>query len=348
MKAVVADGEQGIEYVTNAEKPTLTKGHLLGRVLHIGLNPIDWKIAYNVPIPKGAIGGTDFVAIVEEVGEGVDASKYMGARVAGWVPGFFSISGSAWAEYVCADAKLVYLVPDSISSLEACTLPCALTTASQGIHQRIGLPLPRPDGSANPSRRKWFLVWGASSAVGQYAVQLAKLGGCDVVAICSDKNAEKIKKLGASFVFDYHDCQVVEKIKQATDDSVFFGFDAISLPQTITKCIMAFSLEAKAAKLITVLGPPENPREEAVDIITAFSFSLFNEKFDFYGETVQGNNEDYEHTTKLFEVLPTLLEKGIIVANSIREFKGGLEVIPDALREFSSGNHSAVKFVINV
>ncbi|EPX71493.1 dehydrogenase [Schizosaccharomyces octosporus yFS286] len=348
MKAVVANGERGLEYTTNAEKPAPAKGQILGRVSHIGLNPIDWKIAYNVPISKGTIGGTDFVAIVEEVGEGVDADKYIGAKVSGWVPGFFSFSGSAWAEYVCTDAKLVYFVPDSISPLNASTIPCALTTASQGIHQRIGLPMPRADGSANPTRRKWFLVWGASSSVGQYAVQFAKLGGCDVVATCSPKNFKLVEKLGATFVFDYHDSQVVEKIKQATNDSVFFGFDAISLSHTITKCIMAFSLEAKAAKLITVLGPPENPREEAVDVITAFSFSLFNAKFEFFGEIVQGSSEDYEHIAKLFELLPILLEKKIVLPNKAREFAGGLQAIPDALNEFSSGNHSAIKFVIDV
>ncbi|EPY53290.1 dehydrogenase [Schizosaccharomyces cryophilus OY26] len=348
MKAVVANGQREIEFVTNAEKPVPNKGQILGHVLQVGLNPIDWKIAYNVPIPKGTIGGTDFVAIVEEVGEGVDASKYIGARVSGWVPGFLSISGSAWAEYVCTDARLVFFVPDSIVSSKACAVPVALTTASQGIHQRIGLPMPNPDGSVNPIRRKWFLVWGGASSVGQYAIQFAKLGGCNVVATCSPNNFEQIKKLGASFVFDYHDSHVVEKIKQATNDSVFFGYDAISLPHTITKSIMAFSSEAKAAKLVTVLGPPENPRAEAVDTITVFSFTAFNEEFEFFGEKMVGNDEDYEHTAKLFELVSTLLEKGIIVPNATREFHGGLEVIPDALREFASGNHSAVKFVINV
>ncbi|CAB83005.1 Zinc-type alcohol dehydrogenase-like protein C2E1P3.01 [Schizosaccharomyces pombe] len=347
MKAVIADGQNGVEVISDAPKPTPEKGEFLGRVIRVAFNPIDWKTLYNASIEKGTVGGTDFVAVVEDVGEGVDRSKYIGATVSGWAPGPLDGSNAAWREYITLDVNLVYFVPKNITPSQAATLPLTFTTASQGLNQYLGLPLPPTDGSKNSAQQKWVLVWSGSSSVGQYVVQLAHHAGYKVIATCSPHNFDWIKKLGADFTVDYHDPNVVEIIKKATDDSVFYGFDAASFPETSTLAVKAFSSKVKDGKLINILSSPPSPRSE-VKIIGIIDYSLFNREFNFFGNKIEPIQASYDHAVEVYKKLTGWLQEGVIIPNRVKEFDGGLQAIPKALREFASGKHSAVKFVVRI
>lgn len=106
-----------------------------------------------------------------------------------------SISGSGWggfAEYVCASENSLALKPVNLSFEEASAVPLAAVTALQGL---------RDKGHIQPGQR--VLINGASGGVGTFAVQIAKSFGAEVTAVCSTRNLEMARSIGADHVIDY-------------------------------------------------------------------------------------------------------------------------------------------------
>jgi NADPH:quinone reductase-like Zn-dependent oxidoreductase len=137
-------------------------------------------------------------------------------------------------------------------------------TALQCLHQTLELPSPfeaRP--TADPQRS--ILIWGGSSAVGQYAIQFAKLGGLRVLTTASSKNFDLVRGLGADEVFDYRDEGVVENIRAATGNALDIAIDTISegkTPEQVTGAI-----GDKGGKVAIIL-PYESPRPAVKVIFT--------------------------------------------------------------------------------
>lgn len=108
-----------------------------------------------------------------------------------------------------------------------------------------------------------------SAAVGHFAIQLAHLAGYKVVTTASPRNFELAKSLGANAVFDYHDADVVAKIKQVTGDSVTKALDAISLKES--QRISAEVIAPAGGKVVLVLGPEAGATDRKdVQFIRAF------------------------------------------------------------------------------
>ena len=229
----------------------------------------------------GGIVGDDFSGIVEELGPDVPEGMWtVGERVAGLVFGSqfflsrFSLvhSGTerhttadkpngAFSEYVVADAELqVVPIPGGWSFEEAAQLGVAPLTALQCLHETLELPSPfeeaRSTGTAEQPQRT-ILIWGGASALGQYAIQFAKLGGLRVVTTASAKNFDLVKGLGADEVFDYRDEDVVEKIRVATGNALEIAFDTVSGGKTPAQVTGAIG--DKGGKVAIVL-PYESPR----------------------------------------------------------------------------------------
>jgi D-arabinose 1-dehydrogenase-like Zn-dependent alcohol dehydrogenase len=108
---------------------------------------------------------------------------------------------SAYAEYIKSAWDVTFRVPDNISAQQAASAPIPLLTACQAFYLRMRLPFPDADNSA--VRGKWILIWSGSTAVGQYAIQLAKLAGLKIATTASPAKHELVKSLGADFVVDY-------------------------------------------------------------------------------------------------------------------------------------------------
>lgn len=104
----------------------------------------------------------------------------------------------AFADFVKQDLDLTWQVPDKMSDQDAATLPIPFFTACQVFYQRMGLPhtVPSPHG-------KWMLVYSGASSVGQYAIQLAKRSGFNVITTASPQRESRLKSLGADIVVDY-------------------------------------------------------------------------------------------------------------------------------------------------
>src|SRR6266581_1943946 len=180
----------------NIEKPVPTDDQLLVRVRAASLNPYDWHFIEGTPYimrlmgvglrkPKDTRLGVDFAGTVEAVGKNVTQFK----------PGdeVFGGRGGAFAQYVCPRAtRAVALKPASATFEEAASVNIAGITALQAV---------RDKGKVQPGQK--VLINGASGGVGTFAVQIAKSLGADVTGVCSTRNVDLVKSLGADHVIDY-------------------------------------------------------------------------------------------------------------------------------------------------
>jgi NADPH:quinone reductase-like Zn-dependent oxidoreductase len=194
MRAIVRD-EYGVAGLTleDVAKPELTDDGVLVHVRAASVNRVDWYDVTGTPLiarpmtglrgPKTRPVGGDFAGTVAAVGEEVDDLQ----------PGddVFGIANGSFAEYVCAQ-RAVSRKPANLTFEEAAAVPVAALSALQGL---------RDHGRLQPGQS--VLVNGASGGVGTFAVQIAKALGAEVTAVCSTRNVEQARSLGADDVIDY-------------------------------------------------------------------------------------------------------------------------------------------------
>jgi NADPH:quinone reductase-like Zn-dependent oxidoreductase len=178
------------------EKPTPADDQLLVKVHAASVNPLDWHFVEGTPYMMRAMGvglrkpkdtrlGVDFAGSVEAVGKNITKFK-VGDEVFGGRTG-------AFAEYVCVrEPRAVALKPANITFEQAASVPIAAITALQGV---------RDKGKVQPGQK--VLINGASGGVGTFAVQIAKSFGADVTGVCSTRNLDMVRSLGADQVIDY-------------------------------------------------------------------------------------------------------------------------------------------------
>jgi NADPH:quinone reductase-like Zn-dependent oxidoreductase len=180
----------------DVEKPTPADDQLLVRVRAASVNPLDWHYVEGTPYlmralaaglrkPKETQLGVDFAGTVEAVGKNVTKFK-PGDEVFGGRTG-------AFADYVCVrEARAVALKPANISFEQAASVPIAAITALQAL---------RDKGQLQAGQK--VLINGSSGGVGTFAVQIAKSYGADVTGVCSTRNLDLVRSLGADHVIDY-------------------------------------------------------------------------------------------------------------------------------------------------
>ena len=199
MKAIVREtyGPPEVLRLADVPRPTIGDGDVLVRVHAASANAGDWHLLRGTPLPfrivaglrtpRFAIIGTDVAGHVEAVGRNVTQFR-PGDEVFGELSrcGF-----GAYAEFVAAPEKALALKPANLSFEEAATLPTAACTALQGLRKgRI-------------QRAQRVLINGASGGVGTFAVQIAKTFATDVTAVCSTRNVDVARSIGADHVIDY-------------------------------------------------------------------------------------------------------------------------------------------------
>jgi NADPH:quinone reductase-like Zn-dependent oxidoreductase len=173
--------------------PEIQANEVLINVKAASVNPVDWKTRRgNISFLTGKkfpfVPGTEVAGIISKIGSDVKDLK-IGQRVYAGL----SYKGGGYAEYVKVDAQKVFLIPDNTDFTTASTYGVAGVTALQGlvIHGRL-------------EEGMHVLINGASGGVGSYAVQIAKILGAKVTAVCSEKNIDLVKSLGADEVIDYN------------------------------------------------------------------------------------------------------------------------------------------------
>ena len=196
MKAIVYYnyGSPDVLKCEEIEKPTAGDNEVLIRVRAASVNPFDWHFMRGTPYmvriqaglrkPKDKRLGVDVAGQVEAVGRNVTQFR----------PGdeVFGACRGAFAEYACASESALVMKPDNVTFEQAASAPVAAFTALQGL---------RDKGQIQPGHK--VLINGAAGGVGTFAVQIAKWFGADVTGVCSTRNADMVRSIGADRVIDY-------------------------------------------------------------------------------------------------------------------------------------------------
>jgi len=188
-------GSPEVLRLEDVEKPAPADDQVLVRVRAASVNPLDWHLLRGTPYvgrlgmglrkPKSTRIGVDFAGTVEAVG----------AKVTRFRPGdevFGGRTGSLGQYLAVREDRAIAAKPPNLTFEEAAAIPVAAVTALQALRDR---------GRLQPGQR--VLVNGASGGVGTFAVQIAKALGAHVTGVCSTRNVERVRALGADRVVDY-------------------------------------------------------------------------------------------------------------------------------------------------
>lgn len=196
MKAISYEtyGSSDVLRCEEIEKPTAGDDEVLIKVRAASVNPLDWRLMKGNPYfmrimtglrkPKDTRPGRDVAGEVEAVGRNVTQFK-PGDKV-------FGTGRGSFAEYVCAPESSLVMKPENVTFEQAASVPVAALTALQGL---------RDSRQIQPGQK--VLINGASGGVGTFAVQIAKSFGADVTGVCSTRNVEMVRSIGADQVIDY-------------------------------------------------------------------------------------------------------------------------------------------------
>lgn len=321
MKAIVRTryGTPDVLQLAESEKPELADDGVLVRVRASSVNRADWyglagKPAVARPMmggmlrPKSRFLGTDFAGTVEAVGK----------DVTGFQPGdeVFGGRNGAFAEYVCVRVG-VARKPSNVTFEEAAALPVAALTALQGL---------RDHGRLEAGQH--VLINGASGGVGTFAVQIAKALGAEVTAVCSPRNVELARTLGADRVIDY------------TRDDFTRGAERYDLLLDVagSRSWLACARVLKRRATVVVVGGPAKPLIGPLGHIAAVRLASLASRRRAVFFVAKFNRPD-------LEVLCELVESGKVT--SVVERRYELGETADALRSMGEG-HAQGKLVILV
>jgi NADPH:quinone reductase-like Zn-dependent oxidoreductase len=201
MKAIICTkyGSPDVLQFKEVEKPTPKVDEVLVEIHAVSVNAYDWHLLTadiflvrfmggGLLRPKHPILGEDIAGRIEATGSSVKQVK-KGDEVFGDIA---ACGSGGFAEYVAVPESSLALKPSNLTFQEAAAVPMAAVTALQGL---------RDEGKIHPGQK--VLIQGASGGVGTFAVQIAKSFGAEVTAVCSTRNLEQARSLGADHVIDY-------------------------------------------------------------------------------------------------------------------------------------------------
>jgi NADPH:quinone reductase-like Zn-dependent oxidoreductase len=326
MKAIVYHkyGSPDVLELAEVAKPTPKDDEVLLKVHAASVNPADWHILRGTPYiarmqfglrkPKDRVLGCDMAGHIEAVGNNVTMLQ-PGDEVFGspFMHGF-----GAFAEWVCVSEDLLTSKPTTLSFEQAAAVPLAASTALQGL---------RDHGRIEPGHK--VLIIGASGGVGTFAVQIAKSFDAEVSGVCSTRNVEMVRALGADHVIEY----TVENFTRSGQkyDLIF------QLAGTLSPSECRRALTSNGTLLISS-GESEGRWIGPVDrVIKALVLSPFvSQKMASF--TVKPNRED-------LQLLKQFIEAGKLTPVIDRTYP--LAEVPDAIGYLEEG-HARGKVVITV
>jgi NADPH:quinone reductase-like Zn-dependent oxidoreductase len=326
IKAVVQCdyGTPDVLQIKEIEKPTPADDQLLVRVRAVSVNPLDghfvrgmWlvRITNGLRKPKEPRVGVDYAGVVEAAGKNVTQYK-VGDEVFGGRSG-------AFAQYICVNAdRAVALKPAAVTFEEAGSIGVAAITALQGLRDR---------GHLQAGQR--VLINGASGGVGTFAVQIAKAMGADVTGVCSGRNVDLVKSLGADHVIDY----TKEDFTKA-DQKYDLIFDTV---QNHTFAERSRVLTPKGICVLVGLGGAGWREDSWLHLLRSFTSPLrskfTSQKFSFFVAQLNHNDLTY---------LADLMQSGKMKPVIDRTYNA-LGELPQALAYLEEG-HARGKVVITV
>jgi NADPH:quinone reductase-like Zn-dependent oxidoreductase len=312
-------GPADVLKLEEVEKPTPGENEVLIKVRAAAVNPMDWHLMRGAPgfvriftgmrKPKRTRLGMDVAGDVELAGAAVEGFK-PGDRVFGAVEG-------AFAEYVCAPVSAVTLKPENMTCEQAAAVPIGGLTALQALRDKAKLQ----------SGQK-VLINGASGGVGTFAVQISKWMGAKVTGICSTRNVDLIREIGAESVVDYT-CEDFTASRERYD----VIFDLVG-----NRPLAAFRsvLNPRGVFIACGGGGPETPASQLLaGMIKQLVLGWFTSQ-RLVGVLAKRNKED-------LEILSKLMTSGDVTPVVDRCYR--LSEVPQAIRYLEEG-HARGKVVI--
>lgn len=343
--------------------PKIGSNQLLIKTVAVAANPTDWKhIIFQAGQP-GNVVGSDASGIVTEVGADVKGFKE-GDIVSTFLHGNFSSRG-AFGEYVIADPNTTVLFnaatfkKDEVLK-EGETYPVGPIDTFEGSASitlglvTVSLSLAGNLNVSAEDKGKFILIWGGATATGTLAIQVAKLAfGLKVITVSSPKNFDYLKQLGADYVFNYHDSDVIQQIKAAAKGEIKFGLDTVSTKESFQQLYSA-TYDSELAKLdsLLFLGPNdivEDDRKGKVSFVDSTLAYLVdgNVPLTFFGIIHDIKPETKERYDAFwFNVIPKILPE--LKHSNLKVLPKGLETTNIALNLLQQDKVSGEKLVFRI
>ncbi|GAP88091.1 putative alcohol dehydrogenase-like protein [Rosellinia necatrix] len=318
--------------IVDSPIPKAAAGQVVIKVVVSGSNPKDWKIPMWMDNTMNQ--GDDVAGVVHEVGEGVSEFK-PGDRVAAFHE--MLTPGGSYAEYAVAWQHTTFHIPAHTTFEEAAAIPLAAMTAAVGLYLRLGLPQPwTPATEAIP-----LVIYGAASAVGAYAIQLARRSGVHPLICVAGQSAAHVEGLidrsQGDVVVDYRggDDALVAALKAAIVDTgkpLLYAFDAVSERGSYANLGKVL---ADGARLTLVL-----PGGDYSVLPAGVTHSMTNVG------TVHKDDKDFGHV--YFRYLARGLQERWFAPQPHVVVPGGLAGVQGALEDLRDGKANAVKYVFRI
>ncbi|HLF36243.1 MAG TPA: NAD(P)-dependent alcohol dehydrogenase [Cyclobacteriaceae bacterium] len=323
MKAIITSkyGPPEILRLEEVEKPVPQDDEILIKIHAASLNAFDWHLQTadiflvrfmggGFTKPKNKIPGADIAGTIEAVGVNVKLFK-PGDEIYGDL-GSYNCGG--FAEYVCARETMIARKPSNLSFEDASAVPMAAITALQGL---------RDYGQIKPGQK--VLINGASGGVGTYAVQIAKVFGAEVTAVCSTAKMEIARSIGSDRVIDY---TREDFTKSGLSYDLIFAANGYHP-------ILNYKRSLGPGGRYVMAGGKASHMFEAL-VLGPFVSMTGNRKMGVVSASINTKDLDY---------IRELIEAGRIKPVIDKRFP--LEKLPEALRYLGDG-HAAGKVVINI
>ncbi|PRP86056.1 hypothetical protein PROFUN_05827 [Planoprotostelium fungivorum] len=342
MKAVLSEKDR--RTLTRISVPKPGPNEVLIKNVAVASNPKDWKVPlWFAQLPWPMVEGNDVAGTIASVGEGVTEYK-VGDRVAAFSRMATDSKYGAYAEYTVSPVNTTFPLLERSSFEEAATFPLAYMTAALGLFVALKLPTPLEPATSE----RWVVINGASSSVGHFALQLAKLANLKVIAVAG---ASKDLASQADVTIDYRGKSSEElalAISAAAPGKINAFYDAISEPTTIQTALNV--IKQNGGRITVVLPPPEDIEVPSnVTIIRTMVGS--SHAAQLTGPPLkysEGTGDDSEFAAKYYRLLSKWFSEGKVKANPVKIIAGGLAGVDEGLRLLQANKVSGSKLVYRI
>ncbi|KAK7204337.1 chaperonin 10-like protein [Myxozyma melibiosi] len=335
MKEVIVHQELEKTVVVDSPLPSPGPHDVLIKVVVSGSNPKDWKYPMFRSTPHNS--GDDIAGVVEKLGSDVH-----GLNVGDRVAAFHEMGApyGSFAEYAVAKDYCTFLIPDSVSFESAATLPLASLTAAYGLFDILPLPTPwRPATGAFP-----IVIYGASSSVGVFSVQLAKLAGLSPIIGVAGKSKQLALDLGCDFVVDYRstdDVPAAIRSHLKPGQELLYAWDCISERGSVENLAAALAPSNGSEKRIGLVLP------DLYDADKVASLGV-EPKLEMVGVAHGEDPARRDFAWVFFQQLSKWLFEGKFKPHAYKAVEGGLAGVGKGLAELKAFQVSGHKNVFRV
>ncbi|KAL2757252.1 hypothetical protein ACRALDRAFT_1067891 [Sodiomyces alcalophilus JCM 7366] len=345
MKIAVVHPDTSV-VLTDGPIPTPGPQQVLIKVAVAGTNPKDWKLPFWQGKPDNS--GDDVAGTIESLGEGV-VGFAKGDRVAAFH--IMMSPDGAFAEYAVAPVHTVMHIPASLSFEEAATLPLAAYTAAVGLFETLELPSPWDAEAARDTKRP-LIIYGASTAVGAYAIKLAVRANIHPIIAVGSKNSAFVTKLLDSSRGDV----LIDYTAHSTQESLTEALRAAAAPHGGARD--AFDCVSENGTFVTVSRaiagkPDDRGKKPRITVILPFDdYSAADPSVDIPVTSVGLVHETTEQKHLFGAVWGRAFERGLqegwLEPHPHEVVKGGLAGLEGALKALREGKVRGKKMVVRI